>query len=248
MQDARTSKHPTPDRVLIERHSIITRLTHWVNVFCLAILLMSGLQIFNAHPALYWGDASDFAHPLAALGRFPGWLTIPTYQDLAGGRLWHFFFAWIFAVNATAYLCGSILSRHFTRDLVPTLAELKRIGRSAREHLRLRFPKGEEARRYNVIQQMAYLAVILGLLPLMILTGLSMSPQIDADFHWLPALFGGRQSARTLHFAVASALVAFTFVHLLMVLLSGAWNNLRSMITGRYAIDSEERDASTDPH
>src|SRR5579864_3322615 len=83
----------------IRRHSILTRLTHWVNVFCLSLLLMSGLQIFNAHPALHWGDASNFQTPLIAIGRFPGWATIPSYQDLAGGRLWHFFFAWILVIN-----------------------------------------------------------------------------------------------------------------------------------------------------
>ncbi len=229
--------------VSIRRHSIATRITHWINALCLALLLMSGLQIFNAHPALYWGDISTFEHPLAAIGKFPGWATIPSYQSLADGRLWHFFFAWVLVINGAVYLATSLLNRHFRRDLLPTRAELGHIGRSVREHLRLRFPGGEEARRYNVIQQLAYLAVIFGLLPLVVVTGLCMSPQLNADFPWLPALFGGRQSARTLHFLAASGLLAFVVVHVAMVLLSGFWNNMRSMITGRYDIELGERHA-----
>lgn len=234
-----------PRQVFIRRHSVITRITHWVNVACLTVLLMSGLQIFNAHAALYWGDISSFEHPLAVIGRFPAWATIPSYQDLGSGRLWHFFFAWIFVINGVLYLLASLVSSHLRHDLMPTLQETRRIGHSLLEHVRLRFPKGDEARRYNVIQKLTYLAVIFGLLPLVISTGLCMSPRLDADFHWLPAFFGGRQSARTLHFAAASGLVAFTLIHVVMVLVSGVWNNLRSMITGRYAIELESVDGET---
>ena len=170
---------------------------------------------------------------------------MPSYQDLGGGRAWHFFFAWILVINGAAYLISGVGARHFQRDLIPRVHELKRIGRSALEHVKLRFPKGEEARRFNVIQKITYLAVIFGLLPLAIATGLSMSPRLNADFPWLPELSGGRQSARTLHFVAASGLVAFTFIHLVMVLVSGVWNNLRSMITGRYAIEMEKSDAQT---
>lgn len=231
--------------VSIWRHSSITRITHWINALCLALLFMSGLQIFNAHPALYWGDISTFDDPLAAIGEFSGWATIPSYQDLAGGRLWHFFFAWLLVINGTIYVLSAILSRHISRDLIPTRAELGHIGRSISEHIRLRFPKGEEAKRYNVLQQLTYLVVIFGLLPLIIITGLSMSPQLNADFPWLPALFGGRQSARTVHFLAAWSLFAFFAVHVVMVVISGFWNNMRSMITGRYAIEVGEGDADT---
>ena len=231
--------------VSIRRHSSITRITHWINALCLALLFMSGLQIFNAHPALYWGDISTFDNPLAAIGEFSGWATIPSYQDLAGGRLWHFFFAWLLVINGTIYVLSAILSRHISRDLIPTRAELGHIGRSISEHIRLRFPKGEEAKRYNVLQQLTYLVVIFGLLPLIIVTGLSMSPQLNADFPWLPALFGGRQSARTVHFLAAWSLFAFFAVHVVMVVISGFWNNMRSMITGRYAIEVGEGDANT---
>ena len=222
---------------LIRRHSAITRITHWINAFCLAVLLMSGLQIFNAHPALYWGDISTFQKPLADIGDFPGWATIPSYQDLASGRLWHFFFAWLLVINGIFYLSATVFSRHLIRDLIPTRAELAHIGHSIVEHLRLRFPKGEEAKRYNVLQQLAYLIVIFVLLPLIVITGLCMSPRMDANFPWLPELFGGRQSARTVHFLAATGLFAFFLVHVALVVLSGFWNNMRSMITGRYAIE-----------
>src|SRR5262249_19800044 len=103
-------------------------------------------------------------------------------------------------------------------------------------HARLRFARGEAATHYNVLQKLSYLVVIFVLLPMMVLTGLTMSPGLDATFPFLPEMFGGRPSARTLHFITASLLVAFVLVHLVMVLVSGVWNNLRSMITGRYAI------------
>ena len=230
-----------PRRIEIRRHSLATRVTHWVNVVCLAILLGSGLQIFNAHPALYWGNISTFAHPFLTLPDFPSWTTMPSYRDLGSGRMWHFFFAWVLVLNATFYLIATLRSRHLSRDLLPTLEELRNTGHSLIEHARLRFPKGDEARRYNVVQKLTYLFVIFGLLPLIILTGLCMSPYLNAILPWLPAAFGGRQSARTFHFIAASGLVVFIFVHLAMVFLSGFANNIRSMITGRYVIEGETR-------
>jgi thiosulfate reductase cytochrome b subunit len=271
-----------PPRRVIYRHAIAVRLTHWVNVLCLTLLLMSGLQIFNAHPALYWGDKSDFEHPLLAmtaadapdgtaigvttiLGRpiattgllglsfnstgravergFPAWATIPSYQDLAAGRLWHFFFAWLFVLNGAFYLVYALASRHVWRDLLPSRRDLGHIGRSIWDHLRLRFPKGKEAEHYNVLQKLTYLVVIFVLLPLIVLAGLAMSPQIDAAFPIVLDVFGGRQAARTVHFIAAWTLVAFVLVHLIMVLVSGVWNNLRSMITGRYVVKEESGDA-----
>src|SRR5215218_3602526 len=262
-------------RASIQRHSLLVRVTHWINAGCLLILLMSGLQIFNAHPALYWGQASAFDRPVLALTAtnsdergirsvarlfghafdttgvlgaspgpggvmqvrgFPPWLTVPSYQDLATGRRWHFFFAWLLVLNGTAYLLYSVASRHLMRDLLPTRPQLRQIGHTIWEHLLLRFPRGDDARHYNVLQKLAYLIVALVLLPLMVLTGLTMSPGIDAAFPELLTFFGGRQSARTIHFLAASGLVLFVIVHIAMVLLSGAWNNLRSMITGSYVV------------
>ncbi|HTI87171.1 MAG TPA: cytochrome b/b6 domain-containing protein [Alphaproteobacteria bacterium] len=252
----------------VYRHSLIVRVTHWINVVCVTVLLMSGLQIFNAHPALYWGDRSQFDAPVLAIGAdggtgittvfghtfnttgvlglsggfpgtrgFPAWATLPSEQWLAMGRRWHFFFAWLFVINGAVYLLYALFGGHIRRDLVPTRWDLRHIGRSIWDHVRLRFPKGEEAKRYNVLQKISYLVVLFVLLPILILAGLSMSPRIDAGYPWLPALFGGRQSARTIHFICAFTLLAFVAIHIVMVLLSGLWNNMRAMITGWYDID-----------
>jgi thiosulfate reductase cytochrome b subunit len=257
------------------RHTIVVRITHWINVVAMTVLLMSGLQIFNAHPALYWGDKSTFETPLLAIGAgiddegrplglttilghsfdttgvlglsredtpfpvaraFPAWATLPGFQALALGRRWHFFFAWIFVANGVLYLAYAIIGGHVRRDLLPSGGELRRLGHSLWDHLRLRFPRGEEARRYNVLQKIAYLVVLFGLAPVMVLAGLAMSPRLDAGWPVLLALFGGRQSARTVHFVLALAFLTFVAIHLLMVLLSGPWNNLRAMITGWYDI------------
>ena len=161
-------------------------------------------------------------------------------RDRSTGRRWHFFFAWLFVINGLVYLIYSLASGHLSKDLAPSRSELKHIGASIWEHLRLRFPQGEEAKRYNVLQKLAYLLVALVLLPLMLATGLAMSPGMDAAFPFLLDVFGGRQSARTIHFISASLIVIFVVVHLVMVLISGVWNNLRSMITGRYAIKLPE--------
>ncbi|TWI62582.1 thiosulfate reductase cytochrome b subunit [Pseudoduganella lurida] len=273
---------PEKNTVLVRRHAVITRLTHWINVICLGVLLLSGLQIFNAWPSLYWdqygadGDpaflsiGASRAHgelrgylrvghaEVATTGvlgvsrvagqgterAFPAWLTLPSFQDLAAGRRWHFFFAWAFACNGAVYLLYSVMSGHWRRDLVPHRAELapRHLWQEIVAHARLRFPEGHAARRYNVLQKLSYLGVAAVLLPLMVLTGLTMSPGMNAVAPFLLDLFGGRQSARTLHFITASLVVLFVLVHLAMVLLSGVWNNLRSMITGRYAIETSHHD------
>ena len=176
---------------------------------------------------------------------FPSWLTVPSYQDLAAGRRWHIFFAWLFALNGAVYLLGSLVTRHFRRDLLPTKAELApaHLLHEVVDHAKLNFPKSEAARRYNVLQKLSYLGVGFVLLPLMVLTGLTMSPGLDSAFHVLLDIFGGRPSARSIHFICASLLVAFVVVHLVMVLVSGVWNNLRSMVTGKYAIDVDGDEA-----
>jgi thiosulfate reductase cytochrome b subunit len=275
-----------PRRVLVYRHSVLIRITHWINALCILVLVMSGLQIFNAHPALYFGQASDFDNPALAMRAvttadgerigvtvigntsftttgvlglsagsngeprargFPSWITLPSYQDLATGRRWHFFFAWLFVINGAVYLVASLLNGHVWRDLLPTGGQLRGIGRSILEHLRLRFGHGEEARRYNVLQKLAYLGIIFLVLPLLILAGLAMSPAIDAAAPWLTTVLGGRQTARTIHFICAFLIVLFVLVHVVMVLVSGVWNNLRSMITGRYAIETTASDPGDKP-
>jgi thiosulfate reductase cytochrome b subunit len=174
-------------------------------------------------------------------GAFPNWITLPGGPGLALARSWHFAMAWLFVINALVYLLFGFFSGHFRRDLLPSGAELRprHILGDIWNHIRLRRPRGEAARHYNVLQKLAYLVVVFGLLPVMVLTGLTMSPAVTAAMPFLFDIFGGRQSARTIHFLVANALVLFVLVHVLMVFWAGIFNSMRSMITGRYAIRPE---------
>lgn len=259
----------------IYRHRPMVRLTHWINVLCLTVLVMSGLQIFNAHPALYWGERSDPDKALFSLTAmrdasgsitgvtrvlnhafdttgilgasrdnagelqrrgFPAWATLPGMQWLAMSRRWHLFFAWLFVANGLLFLLYAVISRHLANDLIPWWQDLRGIGRSLLDHILFRHPKGEAARHYNVLQKITYTLVIFGLGPLIVLTGLTMSPMMDATFPQLLTLFDGRQSARTIHFITAFAFIAFVLIHVFMVVVSGVWNNMRSMITGWYEV------------
>ena len=276
---ASAAEHLPATGYLYYRHALPVRLMHWINVAALTILLMSGLQIFNAHPALYWGKSSyTGAPPVLAmqavqtdnrklagvthvLGRefdttglfgaskdrsgqlvargFPWWATIPDNQWLSMARSWHFFFAWVFVINGLSYILYSLGSRHLARDLTPTRADWRGIGRSVIDHLRFRHPQGEAAKRYNVLQKLAYLTVIFVLLPLVVLMGLAMSPWVDSLWPGWVDIVGGRQSARTIHFIIAWLLVGFVLIHVFEVVITGLWNNLRSIITGRYRVRAE---------
>jgi thiosulfate reductase cytochrome b subunit len=172
---------------------------------------------------------------------FPSWATIPSRQSLADARHWHLFFAWIFVLNGAAYIAYAIFSGHLRRDMLPTRAELRKVPQSIKEHLLLKHSTGEAAKRYNVLQNIAYLVVIFGLLPLVVLGGFGLSPSLNALFDggWID-LLGGRQSARTLHFLAAFGLVLFVMVHVFEVVITGLWNNLRSMITGNYRVPRDD--------
>jgi Ni/Fe-hydrogenase b-type cytochrome subunit len=169
---------------------------------------------------------------------FPGWATIPSNYNLALSRRWHLTFAWVFAAGIVVYLGLSLANGHLRRDLLPQARELRpaSLWRDIVHHATLRFPRGEAARRYNPLQKLAYVGVLVLLIPTMVLSGLTMSPSMDASWPWLLDLFGGRQAARSIHFIAAALLVLFVVVHLIMVVLAGPWNQIRSMITGRYRL------------
>jgi thiosulfate reductase cytochrome b subunit len=269
---------PSGPHYFFYRHKGLVRIAHWINAICLAILLMSGLNIFNAHPALYLGNGSNFEHPVLMLGSladnfgnvaqgttnigghhfnttgflgaskvdghlaargFPSWVTLPGPNWLAMARQWHFAFAWLLVFNALVFVGYGLWSRHFVRDLAPGRKDIAHLPREIWDHARLKFAHGEEARRYNALQKLAYSFVIFVLGPLIVLTGLTMSPTMDAAFPILLSIFGGRQTARTIHFICAFSFFGFFLVHIAMVVLSGTWNNLRSMITGWYAIQGD---------
>lgn len=263
---------------LIYRQSIFTRLTHWLWVICLFFLLFSGLNIFNAHPTLYWGQQSGFTdlqtngqhldnawldigavntdngargqttilgHSFDTTGvlgvsgsdpdnpdfrGFPAQVTIPSYYDLGTARVVHFFFAWILVATLAVWLVASVLNRHIA-GIPPSPRDLRHLPRDVINHLRLRF---EHGRQYNALQKIAYSVVLFILFPLIIATGLTMSPGMDSRLPWLLELFGGRQSARSIHFLTMATLVLFFVIHIIMVVLAGPINELRQMITGRY--------------
>lgn len=170
---------------------------------------------------------------------FPTWLTLPSSRWLAMGRQWHFFFAWVFVLNGLCYLGYSFATRHFQRDLVPTKQDWRGIGRSIVDHLKFKHPHGEEALRYNILQRLAYLTVIVVFGIGVVLMGLAMSPRMDAVLSPLVEAVGGRQTARTIHFIIAWGFVAFVLIHVFEVLITGVFNQLRGMITGWYRIDEE---------
>lgn len=170
---------------------------------------------------------------------FPAALTIPSARDLATGRIIHFFFAWILVGTLAVWLVASVMNGHF-QQVWPRVRDLRQIGPDIVSHAQLRF---EHQRDYGALQKLTYAGVMFALLPLMILTGLSMSPSFNAVAPWLLDVFGGRQTARSLHFIVMLLLLGFFVIHITMVLLSGPINGLRSMLTGWYRIDPEQNDA-----
>ena len=216
-----------------KRHALATRLWHWLNAVCFVVMFMSGLNIFNAHPRLYWGQwGFERQDAWLVLQRFPGWITIPQHYSLAEARLWHLLFAWPFAFGLLACMVASLINRHFLRDLVTGRKEWRwsAIRADIVKHLKLDFD--HPGAKFNFLQKLAYGVVIFILLPLMIFTGITMSPGMDANWPWLLDVFGGRQSARSIHFICAWSLVAFFVLHIVLVLLSGPIGQIRDMLTG----------------
>jgi thiosulfate reductase cytochrome b subunit len=185
-----------------------------------------------------WTDGAGIERRYA----FPGWATLPSSYNLADARIWHLAFAWVLALALLAYLLWSLVNGHIRRDLHITRAEWRpaHLWHDIGQHARLRFAVGAAALRYNVLQKLAYAAVLFGLLPLMIATGLALSPGMDAAWPWLTEWLGGRQSARSLHFIAAFGLVGFFVIHIVMVVLAGPINEVRAMITGRYRLPKEK--------
>lgn len=262
-----------PQGPLVYRQRLLTRITHWAWAVSLFFLMLTGLQIFNAHPSLHLGTEVGFDYDNAILEigarqkgdvlqgvtrvfgvefdttgylgvsngearAIPAALTIPSGQSLATGRVIHFFFAWALVGTLVVWLAASALNGHL-RQLIPTLADLRALPRDIADHARLRLPHGAG---YSVLQKLAYASVLFLALPLMILTGLSMSPGFNAAAPWLLDLFQGRQTARTVHFLTMLALLGFFAIHIAMILLAGPLNEMRSILTGWYRTDGGQHD------
>ena len=228
---------------IIVRHAPATRLWHWVSAITVFILIGSGLGILNAHPHLYWGKlGANFDAPWLNLPRAPSWLTIPGHYNLAISRRWHLLFALVLGFALLGFMVASLVNRHFQRDLRVRGAELtpRHLWGDVKAHLAFRFDDPDRPGSYNTLQKLSYVATVFVLLPVMIFTGLAMSPGMDAAWPWLLDLFGGRQSARSIHFIAAAALAGFIVVHLALVILAGAANEVGSMITGRRRVTEED--------
>lgn len=223
-----------------KRHSLAVRLWHWINAAALIVLFMSGLNISNAHRYLYWGNAGfDPADAWTKVVRFPGWATLPQHYDLAAARDWHSLAAWLFAVPLLAIWIAMIVRGHFWRDIALNKSEwsVAAIAKDIKAHLRGKFEHGDA--KYNALQKLAYGLVYGVMLPMMVFTGLAISPGFEPAAPWLVDLLGGRQSARSLHFIFAWAVFGFFVVHIVMVLLSGPIHQVTSMITGSRKQESE---------
>jgi thiosulfate reductase cytochrome b subunit len=260
-----------PQGPLVYRQRLLTRITHWVWAVSLFVLMLTGLQIFNAFPSLHIGKESgfDYDNEILAIGAvkagdglrgvtrvlgvgfdttgllgvsaggaraIPAALTIPSGTSLATGRIIHFFFAWVLVLTLGLWLVASALNGHL-RQLIPTPADLRALPKDIADHAGLRFHHGAN---YTVLQKLAYAGVLFLALPLMILTGLSMSPGLNAAAPWLLDFFGGRQTARTIHFLTMLALIGFFLVHMAMILLAGPVNEMRSILTGWYRTDGDK--------
>ncbi len=219
----------------MKKHALSTRIWHWINAISLIILFMSGLNISNAHRFLYWGnDGYDGVDAWLEVMRFPDWATIPGSYDLAEARDWHAIFAWPFALALLVMWIAMLVNKHFWRDLKTTWAEWKpkAVLQDIIQHAKLNFDHDPAHGKYNFLQKFSYGFVLGVMLPLMIATGLAISPGFEPTAPWLVDVLGGRQSARSIHFITAFALLAFFVVHILLVLVTGPIKQIKDMITG----------------
>ncbi len=268
----------TPDSgTVVKRHSVVTRLTHWIGALAMLVLVMSGFAIFDAAPYLDASDLSSPAHRILSISAettvsgmprgiteifghkfdtthllgitsdgqggeaeraFPGWITFPGYQDLADGRRWHLFFGWVLVIAGTLYLFFGALRKEIPL-LVLRPSDLPKLLPMQLYYFKLRAEPPPHG-KYNPLQKAGYTVLLFGVVPFVILTGLALSPGIDAIAAPLTALLGGRQFARTWHFIAMLALIGFTFGHVFLVAATGVLNNMRAMTLGTYRLGKNE--------
>jgi thiosulfate reductase cytochrome b subunit len=230
------------------RHPAVVRVTHWLITLSFLALLVTGVEILISHPRFYWGEIGNVnTHPLFTLPIPSSRDTVVTgygyvLPDQNGwSRYLHFEAAWVAVLTGLLYLAFWFFKGHFRRNLLPAPSDLSpsSLADDVARHLRFGRPSDDEAWSYNVLQRLTYLLVIFVLFPLVIWTGLAMSPAIEGAFPALVAVLGGRQSARTIHFFVSIFLVLFLLVHVLMVYLAGFRNRVGAMIFGRLTKSTE---------
>jgi thiosulfate reductase cytochrome b subunit len=241
----------------VQPHARWVRVSHWILTVSVLTLAFTGFVILMAHPRLYWGEVGNDLTP--ALIELPisrnyqhgGWdAARPFYQNAAGpvsasrtfdifnqngwGRSLHFLAAWWLVLPGAVYLLGGIVGGHFRSHIWPQAKEVapRLVWHDVVDHLRLRIPPASDGPHHGLIQKLAYSLVVFGLAPLMVVTGLAMSPAVTAALPFLLRLFGGYQSARTIHFVTFVALLLFVFVHVVMVIKSGFRRQIRAMTVG----------------
>ena len=238
-----------PNTAVHSRHSGIVRVTHWITALCFVALLLSGIFIVTSHPRFYWGETGNdltptlFKLPIpASRSMVPTGYKYTLPDENGWSRYLHFQAAWVMILTGLLYLVFGFLTRHFRKNLLPSGADLswRSLSAAIAGHLRFERSSDAEAWPYNVLQRLAYLFVIFILFPLVIWTGLAMSPAFVSAVPAAVNVLGGQQSARTLHFFVSLALVLFLLVHVGMVWLAGFRSRMMAMITGSVATDSDK--------
>ncbi|HEY1760307.1 MAG TPA: cytochrome b/b6 domain-containing protein [Bryobacteraceae bacterium] len=224
-----TSDTSTSDILDSPRHSGLVRITHWIFTLSFFGLLVSGFAIILAHPHFYWGETGGIGTPSLFDLPLPTMLGGPS----GWGRSLHFLSAWIAVLSGSLYAVSGILTQHFRVHLLPSPADLswRSLRASLLDHLRLKRPAEEDS--YNVLQRLSYVIVIFVVFPMIIVTGLAMSPVITSMLPQIVIVFGGHQTARTVHFFLADSLILFLAVHVAMVIHAGFASRMRAMITGR---------------
>jgi thiosulfate reductase cytochrome b subunit len=239
---APSSVPSAPVTTVTSRHSALVRVTHWITTLCFFALLVSGVEIVISHPRFYWGETGNiWTTPLFKLPIPSSRALVPTgygyvLPDQNGwSRSLHFQAAWILVLIGLPYIISALFTGHLRKNLLPEKADLSwgAFSTAIASHLRFERQSEAEALSYNVLQRLTYLFVIFVLFPLVIWTGLAMSPAFVSAVPATVTLLGGQQSARTIHFFVSLALLLFLMVHVVMVCLAGFRSRMRAMITGR---------------
>jgi thiosulfate reductase cytochrome b subunit len=230
------------------RHSALVRITHWIITLCFVALFVSGAELVISHPRFYWGETGNvLTTPLFQLPIPSSRALVPTgygyvLPDQNGwSRYLHFQTAWVLVLTGVLYVIFSVFSGHLWKDLLPAKGDLswRACSTAISHHLRFKRPSKAEAWSYNLLQQLTYLLVIFALFPLMIWTGLAMSPAFVSAVPATVTLLGGQQSARTIHFLVTVLLLLFLLVHVVMICIAGFRSRMRAMITGQADTDLE---------
>ncbi len=237
-----TSAAAVPATDVPARHSALVRITHWITAICFLALLLTGIEILISHPRFYWGETGNInTHPLFKIPIPASRSMVPTgygyvLPDQNGwSRYLHFQSAWIAVFTGLLYMIYSVFSGHLRRNLLPAGADFswRLFCAAVADHCRFKRPSADEAWSYNLLQRLAYLGVIFVLFPLIIWTGLAMSPAVASAFPSAVSVLGGQQSARTIHFFVTVSLVLFLLIHVMMIFIAGFGSRMRAMITGR---------------